>query len=675
MKPKLILDRFACLVVGRNELPGVRAAANALAGDIEEACGARIPVVTRRTDRSRLVIYIETERELARRFGCDGHLDAPERFILRSLRVDGRDSVLISGSDELGTIHGIYHFSQTHLGTDPLKFWTGYRPTRRARIPLRDVDHDSVTPTFRFRGFHLERIDDIHGWKSADGKAGFHVFWEKVFETLLRLRGNMVKPGTNEPTSREVALAQKMGLMVTQEHGAPLGSWGGSVRTRDRKADYSFRKNRKAFLAAWDASIRSYPRPENVIWTIGFRGRGDNPFWIDDPSAKTDAARGAIITEVLQAQVDLVKRRCGRFKPTFIHNLWMEGVRLYREGHVKVPAEAHIVWADNGYGTYRAMLAAGCDPSQMCPALPGKPTRGKHGVYYHVSMYDANAPDLAQFVPPKRIRREFTRVMAKEATFYLLVNVGRLREQVLGAAAVMEVARDAQPWVDPKRDGAEDFWRRWCEKYSGKHARAVRECYDHLYETPFQWGTWGGWDDYVVGDHGYYRRARYLVLEALSAPYRKTYEALPLKFWLGKPMTLAEQAAYLRGVAEKSQTRWDRAVPRAAVVARRLRGAAREFFEGKVQAQIEIHSHSNRYLLHMIDAVLAYEAQKFPAAEQSVRRALECVEAILRSMKLMERGRWRGWCKTNYWSGWEIARSTAEMFLRVISEFQLVRRG
>jgi hypothetical protein len=311
----------------------------------------------------------------------------------------------------------------------------------------------------------------------------------------------------------------------------------------------------------------------------------------------------------------------------------------------------------------------------MCPALPDKPTGGKHGVYFHVSMYDANAPDLAQFVPPSRIRREFTKVLEREATFYLLVNAGRVREQVLGAAAVMEVARDAAPWVDPKRDGAEDYWRRWCKKYFAAAAAAARKCYDYLYQTPFRWGTWGGWDDYVVGDFGYYRRARYLVTEALSLPYRKQYEALPLKFWLNRSMTLKEQAAFLRGCAGPAGKAWEAARKKSLTTLKKLRGASREFFEANVYTQIEVHRYSNLYLLHMIDAVMLYEESKNVKAEVKIRLAIECVRGIRESMVHMDRGQWRGWTKTNYWSGWEMALSTAEMFLHVVTEFQLERRG
>jgi hypothetical protein len=399
----LTLNADTCILSRHGHSSAIQYAVNALAEDVEEVLGAR-PSVTEIIPNAGMPIIVEQNGPLSQQYGLADRLKAPERFAIRAVRMDGREAVLIAGSDERGTIHGIYHFSERHLGTDPLKFWTMWTPPRQKDIALSNLDHDSVAPSFRFRGWHMERVEDIFGWRTPDGQFGYHCFWEKVCETLLRLRGNMIKPSTNVPSSPEVAICQRMGLLITQEHGAPLGFWNGGFR--DCPGGFpSFHRNPRPFLEAWEKSIRLYPRPENVLWTTGFRGAGDRPFWIDDPSAATDAERGAIISAALRAQVDLVKRHYGHHNPVFIHNLWMEGVRLFREGHVRVPEEALIVWADNGYGTFRAMLAAGCDASQMCPALPDAKTGGRHGVYCHVSMYDANAPDLMQFVPPERVKR------------------------------------------------------------------------------------------------------------------------------------------------------------------------------------------------------------------------------------------------------------------------------
>src|SRR5207253_2279565 len=82
--------------------------------------------------------------------------------------------------------------------------------------------------------------------------------------------------------------AQKMGLCITQEHFAPLGVALREVLKANPTMDASFRRNRAKFVELWEASIQRYPRPENVVWTVGLRGAGDHPFWFDDRERDTD---------------------------------------------------------------------------------------------------------------------------------------------------------------------------------------------------------------------------------------------------------------------------------------------------------------------------------------------------------------------------------------------------
>ncbi len=670
-----LIDRTAGILLDPHESEGIRYAVNALADDIGDACGTRAHVATRRPDHSATAIIVESAGKLAREHRLGGRLAKPESFVIRRISMDGKDAILISGAEERGTIYGIYHFSQACLGTDPLKFYTKRQPQRRERTVLNEVDHDSAESTFRWRGFHMERMNSVHGWVNGDNPQEAMFVWEKTCETLLRLRGNMIKAEPNTPQSPQVACAQRMGLMITQEHWSPLGVANHEIGLLNPDFNFCFRDNQEGFIREWEAGIHRYPRPENVIWTLGLRGKGDRPFWYDDPTAKTDAQRGAIITEAIRTQYDLVQSHFGRLNPVFIFNLWMEGVRFYREGLVKAPEGVHPVWADNGYGTFRAMLASGCEASQMCAALPDEPTGGEHGVYCHVSMYDMNAPDLGQFVPPKRIREQFAKVVEKQATAYLLVNVGRLREQVLGANAVMEIARGDGGWTEPGVQADEDYWRRWCEKYFPEVPGDVRECYDLLYNTPFKWGEWGGWDDYVVGEIGYYRRARLIVTGVLNKAMRHRWESTPFKFWNNKLMTIEEISAWFRECANGVMEKWDAAVARARAVWNTLTGTSREFFETNVLAQIEIHCHSNRYLIDMLDGVALYQAGKYADAEQKVLSALACMKGVQAAMARMSHGEWANRYKTKYWAGWEMGESTADMFLQVIQEFQLVRRG
>ena len=108
-----------------------------------------------------------------------------------------------------GAIYGLYHLAEAHLGADPFKHLTGYRPPARCPIVLKDPDFTAAPPAFRFRGWHIESHGLMSPWRGTAEHQ--HANWERFFETLLRCGGNMVKPEINRPESLEVATAQRRG--------------------------------------------------------------------------------------------------------------------------------------------------------------------------------------------------------------------------------------------------------------------------------------------------------------------------------------------------------------------------------------------------------------------------------------------------------------------------------
>ncbi len=594
-----------------------------------------------------LPVIVESDGALAAELGLDDRFVGPEAFLISRVRIEGRDAVLVSGRDELGAIFGIYHFSEMELGTDPFQFWTGTYPDKRSSLVLKEVEYASPRPTFRYRGFFLEGIHAITGWRSPDETVGYNLFYEKAFETMLRCKCNMVKPNTNEPSSMEVGLAQRMGLLIGQEHCAQFGigmffppPYPGFV--------FSWKKNRETFLRAWEDALRRFPRPDRVIWTLGHRGRDDRGFWFDDaemPDHPTDEQKAEVINDVMKAQRDLIMRLSGEHKPVFVHNLWMEGVRLYRNGHVKPPEGTILVWADNGYGAFRAMLAAGCNAQDMCDARPEQPTGGTHGSYYHVSMWDYNTPFYAEFVPPERIHREYAHMIAMEATGYAIVNVGRLRPHLVGAAAIAELTWQAGPWADPNSDAGGDFLTRWCRRHFGDLADEAKACYRALYEHPIRHGEWGGWDDLICGDVGYVRRVRVLVNRAISRYAHDRYMKpdAASRFFMNRNMTLPEQIAYLKPKVTDAVPKWDDARQKARAVADRLEGNAKEFFVGTVQAPIELNRGLNRFLDIMLDAIALYLDGRYADVRRTITEARAMLEEARAGLALACRGRWAGW--------------------------------
>ena len=69
--------------------------------------------------------------------------------------------------------------------------------------------------------------DLLTGWAPGEKKdhTGISLeVWNKIYETILRLKGNMVVPGTwIFPGDPQVKLAGERGLIINQHHAIPAG--------------------------------------------------------------------------------------------------------------------------------------------------------------------------------------------------------------------------------------------------------------------------------------------------------------------------------------------------------------------------------------------------------------------------------------------------------------------
>ena len=123
---------------------------------------------------------------------------------------------------QLGTVFGLYSFSEWVLGLDPQRKWTERAMGRTASVRVPNGFARALPgPSFRFRAFFINDEDQLGGmFRDPLGEAVFSLqAWDLVFESILRLRGNAVLVGTipfiDEPS---LDLAARRGLFIGQHH-------------------------------------------------------------------------------------------------------------------------------------------------------------------------------------------------------------------------------------------------------------------------------------------------------------------------------------------------------------------------------------------------------------------------------------------------------------------------
>ena len=129
---------------------------------------------------------------------------------------------MLTAADALGFVYGLFEISRRFLGVQPFWFWNAQKfiQTDGVTVP-QNFTYESKPARVRYRGWFVNDETLISHWKVERRSEMPFVM---VFETLLRLGGNLVIPGTGKNGHRYHDLAADMGLIITHHHAEPLGA-------------------------------------------------------------------------------------------------------------------------------------------------------------------------------------------------------------------------------------------------------------------------------------------------------------------------------------------------------------------------------------------------------------------------------------------------------------------
>ncbi len=283
---QISIDAGTSVLIDAREPGPIQKAARDLASDMQAVFGKTVRLTHDRTAASSATICIAFSQNLPK------SVRRPTGWETLAIQAVSdpwpgspvRQAVVLTGSDVRGAIYAIYEFSHRFLKVDPFYWWTDNRPARRQRvvIPAGFVAREG-SPTFRYRGWFMNDEDLMTAWRPGiQDKTGISLkTWDRVFEALLRLKGNMIIPNTFVfPYEPQVRAAADRGLAITQHHMEPLGL---NVYQWPDDKPYTL----DLLTAAWKCAVAQYPRDLEIVWTVGLRGRYDRPFWRDTPNGPT----------------------------------------------------------------------------------------------------------------------------------------------------------------------------------------------------------------------------------------------------------------------------------------------------------------------------------------------------------------------------------------------------
>ena len=595
--------------------PPVRHALRILQRDINKVFGRTPLLVSAPAESSILIDYADSGDEIACR---------PEAF---AIRFNEQNQLHIIGSDDLGIMYGVLHVSRHYLGVDPLWFWADLEPEAQKSVQVPRQDYVSPTPKVRYRGWFVNDETCFFEWK---GYPPGEDLWLPVFETLLRLGGNMVIPGTDLP--REGAywqLAADMGLWFTHHHVEALGADLFSRRFPDKTPRYD--EYPDLFEALWREAILRQ-RDKKVIWVLGFRGQGDHPFWNDDPTCNTPEKRGTVIGDVIQRQYELLCEYVE--KPICCTYIYGELTELYRNGQLSLPEGAIKIWSDNGYGhmvSRRQWLE-----NPRLPSLPSSQDVGPHGLYFHVAFHDLQASNHLTMTPsPDLVRRELAEAFDAGADEYLILNTGIIRPHLYLLDLVAQMWMHGDLNVDTHRL---DF----AERLFPDSGKTVEKCYQRYFDAPFQSGPH---DDEKVGDEFYHHSVRPLIAAWVRG---QDNETCPDLTWATGQIAFMEQIEWCLRKCTEGLRQWGALLEGYTDVHHQLAGREQQFFHDNLITGAMLHSSGCQGVIAFCESYKAFQQNNLPLAFLLASQAMWAYQEGVEAMEQTEHGKWKNFYQADW---------------------------
>lgn len=659
----LVVDGHTAIVLAPDAPEPIRRAVDDLRDDFAKVFGTKPRLVTQVESAGSVALVVGEASTLPADLRPTG-AGTPESFSIAAHRLkNGTRAIVLSGPDKRGTIYAVYQFSLEYLGVDPMYYWTDKAPARRRSIAVpASLAHDYPSPLFRYRGFFINDEDLLTGWAPGEtkDKTGIALaVWDKIFETILRLKGNMVVPGTwIFPDDPQNKLVGERGLILTQHHAIPLGV---NVARWPAGVPYNYSEHPEILERAWTDAVAAYDPHQEILWSVGLRGLSDTSYDTMDPSVVgNDPHLGELISKAIAKQMAIV--RAVRPDAQFVTDFWQEGTRLMQKGLLSIPPGVIPVWADSGYGVLHDQ---------------GKVAVGQ-GAYYHVAMLNGRANQLSEMVPVDRIQSELGRYIAAGATQYFLLNTSDIRPVAMTAKAAMDVA-----WGGV-HGGAAGTYREWAAREFGtKSADAVARVYDAYFKAfpHLPADARGAGEEY--GDQLYHSEARQLLLSTMVEPpyYQLAAQSprwtVPRVLGLGltpgfyaeiPPDYVDKTSAREIDVCGAAQTRWD-AVWNAALAAEALVAPERRnYYAAQMLTMIAVNRDSNRILYLVSRSVRDAKAGRTAQARAEATETLKAFDEIRRYETGAEYGKWKHWYRGEWLDAIDQTRDMVENFIRWLDD-------
>jgi hypothetical protein len=363
-----------------------------------------------------------------------------ESFTLKTVRrpvIGVGQALVIAGSDRRGTAYGVFELSR-QMGVSPWYYWADVPVIRRGRLYFRSSGiYQSGPPAVKYRGIFInDEAPALSGW-THEKFAGFnHVFYEKVFELLLRLKANYLWPAMwgsafNDDDPNNPVMASNYGIVMGTSHHEPMlraqQEW-----KRYGSGPWNYQTNAPKLDSFWRKGLENMGNHESIV-TVGMRGDGDMPM--------EEGSNIALLEKIVTDQRTIISSVTGK-DPSSTPQSWAlyKEVQDYYDKGMRVPDDVTLLLCDDNWGNVRKL-----------PRPDDRPRGGGYGMYYHFDY--VGGPRNYKWINTNQISRVWEQMhLTKEYgdDRIWIVNVGDIKPMEFPISFFLDYAWDPSRWPAEK---------------------------------------------------------------------------------------------------------------------------------------------------------------------------------------------------------------------------------
>ncbi|HSC52946.1 MAG TPA: glycosyl hydrolase 115 family protein [Phnomibacter sp.] len=457
------------IVIDRNDDSLVAIVSGLFSKDIKLVTGGRTDVVYTLPRQGPIIIagtiehsQLIKELTVSKKMSLVGLANQWEGFqisVIESPFKNISKALVIVGQNKRGVAYGLLELSR-QMGVSPWYWWADVPIKKKQSLYVPASTLYSDAPKVKYRGIFLnDEAPALSGWAKLTFGGFNHLFYEKVFELLLRLKANYLWPAMwgnafNDDDSLNPFLADKWGIVMGTSHHEPMNRSQQEWK-RFGSGAWDYDKNADSLRSFWKQGLLNTGKKE-VILTIGMRGDGDMPM--------SEQTATSLLERIVTDQRKMIADVTG--KPvTQMPQLWAlyKEVQDYYDKGMRVPDDVTLLLCDDNWGNIRKL------------PKPGESSRsGGYGIYYHFDY--VGGPRNYKWINTNNLSKVWQQMnLAYEynAKQIWIVNVGDLKPMELPISFFLDHAWNPLSW---NADNIGQYYRWWAsEQFGANYSESIGE--------------------------------------------------------------------------------------------------------------------------------------------------------------------------------------------------------